>query len=108
MSLPDIRVMVLEKGQGPLPAAAFKVGESSSELQVHYLKNVLRLKRYLRRRHLPKLGLRFLLGSGRQPLENRCELGTSLFPPLPSVQIDRGLFEADLREMVRDMGVELW
>ncbi|HEV3143716.1 MAG TPA: hypothetical protein VGZ47_07530, partial [Gemmataceae bacterium] len=63
---------------------------------------------YLRRRHLPKLGLRFLLGSGRQPLENRCELGTSLFPPLPSVQIDRGLFEADLREMVRDMGVELW
>lgn len=103
----DIRVFVLEKYTRPLPQAAHKVGESTVEIGAHYLGETLGLKMYLQKKQLPKLGLRYFYGGGHIPFENRPELGTSMYAPVPSYQLDRGTFETDLREMVTKAGVEL-
>lgn len=104
----DLRIVLLEKSERPLPAACHKVGESSVELGAHYLGHVLRLKRYLEKNHLPKLGLRFFFGDSRSPLEQRPEWGASRFPPVPSYQLDRGILENDLRRIAGKSGITLW
>lgn len=108
LELPELSVAVIDRLTSPLPEAAFKVGESSIELGTYYLGRVLKLEKYFRERHLPKLGLRFFMGNSRARIENRPETGPGLFPPIPSYQIDRGRLENDLRQMIRAMGVELF
>lgn len=108
LELPELSVAVIDRLAFPLPEAAFKVGESSIELGTYYLGQVLKLDKYFRERHLPKLGLRFFMGKSQGPIEARPETGPSLFPPVPSYQIDRGRLENDLRQIVRKMGVELF
>ncbi|MCF8459131.1 MAG: tryptophan 7-halogenase [Flavobacteriales bacterium] len=103
----NLEITVLEKTTRPLPDAAHKVGESSVEIGAHYFSNVLGLKTYLEKEQLPKLGLRYFYGSGKLPLEDRPELGPSMYSPVPSYQLDRGTFETDLRQMVQDAGVNL-
>jgi flavin-dependent dehydrogenase len=108
LELPELSVAVVDRLTRPLPEAAFKVGESSIELGTHYFGQVLKLDKYFRERHLPKLGLRFFMGKSQGPIETRPETGLALFPPFPSYQIDRGRLENDLRNLVSDMGVELF
>src|SRR5687767_14388301 len=108
LELPELSVAVVERLARPLPEAAFKVGESSIELGTYYYGQVLKLDKYFRSRHLPKLGLRFFFGDTQGPLEDRPETGTDLFPPVPSYQIDRGRLENDLRQIVCEMGVSLF
>src|SRR5215204_5178237 len=108
LELPEVSVAVVDRLTSPLPEAAFKVGESSIELGTYYLGQVLKLDKYFRECHLPKLGLRFFMGKSQGPIEARPETGPSLFPPVPSYQIDRGRLENDLRQIVREMGVELF
>ena len=108
LELPALSVAVVDRLVRPIPDAAFKVGESSIELGTYYLGQVLRLEGYFRERHLPKLGLRFFIGQPAAPIEARPEAGISVFPPVPSYQIDRGRLENDLREMVTSMGVALF
>lgn len=108
LELPELSVAVIERLARPLPEAAFKVGESSIELGTYYYGQVLKLDKYFRSRHLPKLGLRFFFGNTQGPLEDRPEAGTDLFPPVPSYQIDRGRLENDLRQIVGEMGVNLF
>ena len=93
LELPELSVAVIDRLKRPLPEAAFKVGESSIELGTYYLGQVLQLDPYFRKYHLPKLGLRFFMGKSKGPLEDRPETGTSIFPLVPSYQIDRGLLE---------------
>src|SRR4030066_689112 len=95
LELPKLSVAVIDRLTRPLPEAAFKVGESSIELGTYYLGQVLKLDRYFRTRHLPKLGLRFFIGKSHSPIEERPETGNTLFPPVPSYQIDRGRLEND-------------
>ena len=104
---PEIGITVIEKTVGPLPEAAHKVGESTVEIGAHYLSSVLGLKKYLEEKHLPKLGLRYFYGDSSKPFETRPELGPSMFSPVPTYQLDRGILEDDLREMVINAGVEL-
>ena len=104
---PDISVTVIEKTSRPLPKAAHKVGESTVEIGAHYLSSVLGLKKYLDDKHLPKLGLRYFYGDTSKPFETRPELGPSMFSPVPTYQLDRGILENDLREMATNAGVEL-
>ena len=104
---PNIDITVLEKTSRPLPDAAHKVGESTVEIGAHYFSNVLGLKTYLEKKQLPKLGLRYFYGNGKLPLEDRPELGPSMYSPVPSYQLDRGTLETDLRKMVLDAGVNL-
>ena len=102
-----IEVTVLEKTTRPLAGAAHKVGESTVEIGAHYLGEVLGLKNYLKEKQLPKLGLRYFYGSGKLPLEDRPEVGPSMYSPVPSYQLNRGTLETDLREMVLNAGVNL-
>jgi 2-polyprenyl-6-methoxyphenol hydroxylase-like FAD-dependent oxidoreductase len=104
LELPDLSVAVIDRLVRPLPEAAFKVGESSIELGTYYFGRVLKLDKYFRERHLPKLGLRFFVGKSQEPVDARPETGIALFPPFPSYQIDRGRLENDLREDVAGMG----
>ena len=45
--LPDLDIVVLERRRHPVPEATHKVGESSVEIQAHYLSQVLGLESYL-------------------------------------------------------------
>jgi len=99
------RVLVCEKRRHPVREAAFKVGESSVEIGAHYFKQIVDLKDLLERDHLPKLGLRyFFTAADNRDITQRFELGTHVFPRVPSFQLDRGRLENSLLRMVRDGG----
>jgi flavin-dependent dehydrogenase len=104
---PDASVTVIEKTTRPLDEAAHKVGESTVEIGAHYLSSVLGLKKYLEKKQLPKLGLRYFYGDTTKPFETRPELGPSMFSPVPTYQLDRGILENELREMVAEAGIDL-
>jgi len=103
---PSLSVLVAERTRGPLPEATHKVGESSVELGSRYLET-LGLRDYLAKEHLFKFGLRFVVGSGKLPLEERSEIGPAQEPIVPSYQLDRGRLENDLRRMIVEDGVIL-
>lgn len=105
--LPGLTVSVIEKSQRPLPPACHKVGESSVEVGARYYTETLGLSDYFRESQLPKLGLRFFFGDSSGPIEDRPEFGASRFAPVPSYQIDRGVFENDLRGFAESAGVAL-
>lgn len=103
-----LQVLVLERRSGDAPDAAHKVGESTVELATHYLREVLGLKDYLDKYQLPKHGLRFFLSpKHKEQIHKRVELGPKVFLPVPSHQIDRGIFENDLIRMNRELGNEV-
>lgn len=105
--LSQLSVCVLERlGQAP-PEGTFKVGESCVEGSTHWLEKTLGLKEYLDERHLKKFGLRFFGAGGQRPFEERLELGPVDFPPVDSVQLDRGRLENDLRRMIINDGCEV-
>lgn len=99
-------VLVLERRRHPHPEAAHKVGESSVEIQAHYLSQVLGLKDYLERRQLKKFGFRFFWSEGVHDITQVTELGASTFLPTQSYQLDRGMLENDLAQMVQVRGVQ--
>ena len=103
---PSLDILVAERTTRPLPEAAHKVGESSVELGSRYLED-LGLRDYLTEHHIFKFGLRFFPGGGQLPLDERCELGPAQEPIVPSYQLDRGIFENDLRGMIVEDGVTL-
>ena len=108
LEAPGLQLLVVEKRRHPVREAAFKVGESSVEIGAHYLENILGLEPHLRARHLEKLGLRYFFPHhGNREIHRRVELGPSVFPPVPSFQLDRGRLENFLLESVRASGVEV-
>ena len=56
--IPTLSIAVVEKSQHPVKEAAHKVGESTVEMQGHYLRDVLGLGAYLDGAQLHKFGLR--------------------------------------------------
>lgn len=107
-SQPNITIRVLELRKSSAPTSAHKVGESTVELGTHYLREVLGLGSYLDQKHLPKQGLRFFFSpEAKEKIEERVELGARSELPIPSHQIDRGVFENDLAQKLRDIGVQL-
>ncbi|MFI9503617.1 NAD(P)/FAD-dependent oxidoreductase [Nocardia sp. NPDC052566] len=106
-AMPDLTVLVLERTSGDIPDAAYKVGESTVEVGAHYYTEQLGLTGHFNRQQLPKLGLRFFFGDTRGPFDARPELGSRRFPRVPSYQIDRGIFERELRRYARELGVDL-
>ena len=107
LARPELSVAVIDLEKRPLPEAAFKVGEATSELGAHYFAVKLQLKDYLEREHLLKNGLRFFFGDAQGPLENRPEYGPRQFPPMSSFQLDRGKLENHLRDLNQSAGVTL-
>jgi len=90
---PDIDILVLERRAHPVPHAAHKVGESSVEIGAHYFEHVLGLQAHLMQAQLKKFGFRFFFSDGRRDIDNVTEIGVSHALPVPSWQIDRGIFE---------------
>ncbi len=103
---PSIEVAVIERHQHPVPEAAHKVGESSVEVQAHYLRDVLGLEEHLVQDQLHKFGLRmFFTHDGNEDIGRRVEYGQVAAAPLPSYQLDRGRLENRLGELITDHGV---
>jgi len=104
----NISIAVLEMRKSIAPESGHKVGESTVELGTYYLREVLGLADYLDEKQLPKLGLRFFFASDKKDkIDHRVELGASGHLPVPSHQIDRGIFENDLMAQLREMGVDI-
>jgi flavin-dependent dehydrogenase len=103
--LPDIDVLVLERRPHPVPLACHKVGESSVEIGAHYFEHTLGLGKHLHEKQLRKFGFRFFFSEGRRDLHRVTELGASRPLPVPSYQIDRGLFENFLGEECTRRGI---
>lgn len=103
---PDMDILVLERQQHPLPAAAHKVGESTVEIGAHYFDTTLGLREHLDTAHIRKFGLRYFFSDGRDDVQNTTELGVSRILPAPSYQLDRGIFETYLGEEARRRGID--
>ncbi|HET6631822.1 MAG TPA: NAD(P)/FAD-dependent oxidoreductase [Rhodanobacteraceae bacterium] len=103
---PELDILVLERQRHPLPAAAHKVGESTVEIGAHYLDTVLGLREHMDTAQIRKFGLRYFFSDGCEAIAEATELGVSRPLPLPSYQIDRGLFENFLGEEARRRGIE--
>jgi flavin-dependent dehydrogenase len=102
----DIDVLVVERRPHPVPIAAHKVGESSVEIGAHYFDTVLGLGKHLMEKQLRKFGFRFFFSEGRQDIDQVTEIGASRPLPVPSYQIDRGIFENFLAEEAQKLGVK--
>lgn len=98
---PTARLLILERGEYPVPEGAFKVGESTIEVGAHYLAEVAGLKKHLVEDQLPKFGLRFFFNDGHNSLARGVEVGLSEFFPAPGYQVDRGRLE---NHLVKDVG----
>ncbi|BDS13983.1 NAD(P)/FAD-dependent oxidoreductase [Aureispira anguillae] len=105
---PNIHIAILEMRKNLAPESAHKVGESTVELGTYYLREVLGLGDYLDAYQLPKMGLRFYFSPQvKEEITQRVELGVKGALPVPSHQIDRGIFENELTKRLLDMGVEV-
>ena len=102
------RILVVEKRKGPARDATHKVGESLSELGAYYLREVLNLKDNLVSCQLRKFGFRFFLTPEHSDdITKRVEVGSKIFNPFPSHQVDRGKLENDLVKAAIDSGIEV-
>jgi acyl-CoA synthetase (AMP-forming)/AMP-acid ligase II/flavin-dependent dehydrogenase/acyl carrier protein len=106
-TLPSLSIAVLDRHSRPLPVAAFKVGEATTEIGSFYLSEVIGLRDYLEESHIRKLGLRFFFTNRDQPFHKRSEIGLTKYIAPYAYNIDRGLFESDLRAMLVSSGVDL-
>jgi flavin-dependent dehydrogenase len=104
---PGRSILIIEKEPERTSPACLKVGESIAEGSSYYLRHTLALGDYLFSRQLPKFGLRFFFGGGKTPLAKRLEYGGTQWPPFATFQLDRGVFECDLRRMVIDQGATI-
>jgi flavin-dependent dehydrogenase len=108
LTRPDTSIVVLEKREGPAPDAAFKVGESTTEVGARYFAHIIGMKDHLDEEQIHKFGLRFFLSDGKNDdIARRIEMGIPFIPPDPSFQIDRGRFENELARRNADDGVEI-
>jgi flavin-dependent dehydrogenase len=106
--MPELSLIVVEPVEGPLPAAAHKVGESTVEVGAAFLSEVLGLKEHLDQAQLPKLGLRYFMAGSHKPLHERPEMGIDSFSDiLVAYQLDRGVLENHLRHLTREQGIDL-
>ena len=107
--VPSASVAVFERATFPAPDAAFKVGESSSEVAEWYWSRTLGLADLLADRHVRKLGLRYFCASGDgQGFADRVEVGSRTWMFSRTYQLDRGRFENELGALVDEAGAALW
>jgi len=107
-SCPTARILVIEKQTYPFPEAAHKVGESTVEIAAHYLRDILGLEEHLETQQIRKFGLRmFFSTQDNRDITRRVELGSTVFPPLSTYQLDRGRLENALSALLPQRGISL-
>jgi flavin-dependent dehydrogenase len=104
---PQLSIRVFERRNGPAPAAAFKVGESTVEIGAHYFADVLGLREHLDGAQVRKFGFRFFFSDGCAHLDQVPELGISRVFPTPSWQVERGTLENFLATRARERGIAI-
>ncbi|MGZ3924141.1 MAG: NAD(P)/FAD-dependent oxidoreductase [Flavisolibacter sp.] len=105
---PATSILVLEKRNEDAPLATHKVGESLSELGAYYLREVLDMKDYLTSCQLRKFGFRFFFSPEyAADITRRVEVGSKIFNPFPSHQVDRGKLENDMAVQAVNNGIDL-
>jgi len=103
---PETSILVLEKQAHPVPEAAHKVGESTVEICAHYLRDILGLDEHLQTQQLRKFGLRMFFNHGdNRDIARRVEIGSTVFPPLCTYQLDRGRLENMLGDKLPMQGI---
>lgn len=107
LSMPERSLAVVDRLTRPLPNAAFKVGESTTEAGSYYLTHTLDLVDYFDQQHLRKLGFRFFFGGPTDRIQERPEFGLTKFQTVRSYNIDRGMFENDLRQFNVEAGITM-
>ena len=104
---PGTKIAVIERLTHPVSETTHKVGESTVEIAAHYLRDVLGLQDHLERDQLRKFGLRmFFSTDDNTDIADRVELGSSVFPPLCTYQLDRGRLENELGRRCLDAGIK--
>lgn len=107
--LPTATVGIFERATFPNPDAAFKVGESSSEVAEWYWSRTLGLADLLADKHIRKLGLRYhCAAQPGQAFADRVEVGSRTWMFSRTYQLDRGRFENELGELVDAAGAEIY
>lgn len=107
--VPGVRVGVADRAAHPAPDAAFKVGESSSEIAEWYWTRTLGLTEVMANEHIRKLGLRYFMPShDNRRIEDRVEIGSRTHMFSKTYQIDRGRMENRLAEIGVSKGVEFY
>lgn len=97
---PDLSVLVAERRGYRPSSAAFKVGESTSEVGAYYFAEVLGLDQHLTDHQIRKNGLRFYLPAGRNDdIADRVEVGTPLHRDIATYQLDRSRLENTLWDL---------
>ncbi len=103
--VPGLSVTVVEKSLHPVTEATHKVGESTVEIQAHYLRDVLGLEDHLENAQLRKFGLRmFFSHDDNEDITKRVEYGQTGEAPIPTYQIDRGRIENELGNRIQSAG----
>ena len=70
---------------------------------------MLGIQEHLEKDQIHKCGLRFFFPAGdNSDLAQRVELGPPLYPPVPTYQLDRGVFENLLGEQALEAGFDLF
>jgi flavin-dependent dehydrogenase len=108
LTMPERSIAVVDRLVRPLPNAAFKVGESTTEAGSYYLTYMLDLVEYFDQQHLRKLGLRFFFGQPKDRIQDRPEFGLTEFQVVRSYNFDRGMLENDLRQFNIDAGITMF
>jgi flavin-dependent dehydrogenase len=105
---PHVKVVLLERRSLPYPIATHKVGESTVEIAAHYFSETLGLRDHLQNSQLRKLGIRlFFSSASNEKIEKRVEMGSNSHFAVPTYQIDRGIFENHLVDLVTRAGIEI-
>jgi len=103
--LPDLSVLVLEKGT----AFDWKVGESTVEISAYFLTRVLKLFDYLTREQIAKQGFRYWFHNGNVTrLREASEVGPTQLARTPSFQIDRSHLDEHVLGLAASEGATLW
>lgn len=103
--LPGLSVALFER----TTESSFKVGESTVEIASNYFLRRLGLSSYFYQHLLPKNGLRFFFDTPARDasLFDMSEIGSRNLLRLPTFQVDRARFEADLQRMNHELGVDV-
>lgn len=107
-SRPSARILIVERSNYPVPETVHKVGESTVEVASHYLRDRLGLADHLQTAQIRKMGLRmFFSHNGNTDIARRMEVGSSVFLPFVTYQLDRGRLENELHDRCISEGVEI-
>ncbi|MBX2809567.1 MAG: tryptophan 7-halogenase [Cellvibrionaceae bacterium] len=106
-AMPELKLVIVEHRQFPLPPTTAKIGESTVEIGSHYFTQVLGLDEHFQQHHLRKQGLRCFFGKPQADYAQQDELGVSRLFGIATYQIERGVLENYLYAHLSAAGVKI-